>query len=366
MKKKALVFTTALLSTVTAATAFGADAVPLRSIVEDAGGQVQYHKADKSVDVSYFGTQMHFVLGGNTITVNGGEMAANTYLSEGKAMMDAEVLSQIMKGAEAMENKQEVKLGIGKVIVYDFGDVKLHAYLTNDALYDVSYLVEKGDSVVLIEAGAFKANNQEWKKYIASLGKTVAGQLMAYHPNGAHEDGDAPIYATENAVESWSGSIKGLTDSFVAAFGEAVEEAMPTQAEPIAAGETITLGGIDFRIIEAGDDAYSIEIPEINCIYRHMMGSQCHNILASTAMIDAEITTLKGYANKGYTLILTSHYDPEGQEAVAEKIAYLEKTKALAESCGSTEEFMAEMKQTFVDYTGENYLEMTAGMLFAE
>ncbi|MGM9916321.1 stalk domain-containing protein [Anaerotignum sp.] len=364
MKKKALVLTTALLSAVAAATAFGADAVPLRSVVEDAGGQVQYHKEDKSVDVSYFGTQMHFVLGSNTITVNGGEMKANTYLTEGKAMMDAEVLNKIMKGAKAVESPQEVKLGIGKVMVYDFGGIKLHAYISQDALYDVSYLVEKGDSVVLIEAGAFKANNQEWKGYIASLGKTVAGQLMAYHPNGAHEGCDAPIYATAHAVESWGSSIKALTDSFAAAFGEGVAEEMPLQTESLKVDQTITLGGIDFRIMEAGDDAYSIEIPEINCIYRHMMGSKCHNILPSTAMMDGEIATLQGYADKGYTLILTSHYDPEGQAAVAEKIAYLEKTKALAESCDSAEAFIAAMKQAFPNYSGENYLEMTAGMLF--
>lgn len=366
MKKQMLFFTTALLSVVTAYTAFGAEDAAVRNVVEAAGGQVQYHRADKSIDISYLSTKMHFVAGGKTINVNGGEMAANTYLSEGKTMMNAETLQKIMKGAEAMEGKKEIKLQLGKVIVYDFGEVKLHAYLSNDALYDVSYLVEKGNNVVLMEAGAFKENNQEWKKYVDSLGKMAAGQLMAYHPNGAHEDCDAPIYATENAVKSWSGSIQGLTDNFVATFGEAVEEAIPTQAEPIAAGESITLGGIDFRIIEAGDDAYSIEIPEINSIYRHMMGSKCHNILPSIAMIDAEIATLKGYENTGYTLILTSHYDPEGQGAVAEKIEYLKKTKALAESCGSAEEFIAAMKQTFADYSGENYLEMTAGMLFAK
>ena len=92
-----------------------------------------------------------------------------------------------------------------------------------------------------------------------------------------------------------------------------------------------------------------------------MLGSDCHNILTSREHIAAFIEELKGF---DYDLVLTSHYAPEGTDAVASKIAYLEKTLELADSCTDSESFTAAMREAFPDYSGENYLEMSAGMLY--
>ena len=91
-------------------------------------------------------------------------------------------------------------LGTGSVQVYDFGENRLHAYVSGDALGDTCYAIESPEGVVLLESTAFAANNAEWKDYVTSLNKPVAGKLMAYHPNGSDAySADAP-YATENAV----------------------------------------------------------------------------------------------------------------------------------------------------------------------
>lgn len=76
------------------------------------------------------------------------------------------------------------------------------------------------------------------------------------------------------------------------------------------------------------------------------------------------IAQMKGYQEKGYALILTSHYEPEAIGAVAEKISYLETAKALALSRADGEAFMAAMREAFPEYSGVNYLEMSAGALF--
>ena len=55
-----------------------------------------------------------------------------------------------------------------------------------------------------------------------------------------------------------------------------------------------------------------------------MMGSKVHNILPSVAYIEAEIAELKDYQAKGYALILTSHFEPEKSDVLAEKINYRE------------------------------------------
>lgn len=257
----------------------------------------------------------------------------------------------------------EVALELGSVTVYDFGDIRLHAYNAGDALADECYLIESTDGLVMLETGAFTANLVEWKGYIDSLNKPLAGALMAYHPNGFEIFGDVTIYATENALANWGegGSIRALTDSFVESFGDAVAASCPAEAEIVNFGDTVTLAGVDFIIRDEGDDAYGVEIPAINTVYIHMLGSDCHNILTSREHIAAFAEELKSF---DYALVLTSHYVPEGADAVAEKIAYLEKTLELAESCADAAEFTAAMNEAFPDYSGANYLEMTAGMLF--
>ena len=117
---------------------------------------------------------------------------------------------------------------------------------------------------------------------------------------------------------------------------------------------------------ESDGEDYGIEIPAINAVYRHMMGGKTHNILPAVPYIEAEIAELKGYQDKGYSLILTSHHAPEGKDAVSEKIAYLERVLDLAKTSKSREEFAGAVKSEFHDYAGEAYLGMSAGALFSE
>lgn len=255
------------------------------------------------------------------------------------------------------------QLELGSVTVYDFGDVKLHCYNSGDALADECYLVESAEGVVMIETGAFTANLTEWKQYIDGLNKPIAGALLAYHPNGIELFGDVTVYTTENALANWGegGSIRALTDGFVESLGDTVAADHPSEATLVNFGDTVTLAGVDFIIRDEGDDAYGIEIPAINCVYIHMLGSDCHNILTSKEHISAFAEELKGF---DYDLVLTSHYVPEGQEAVEAKIAYLEKTLELADTCTDAASFIEAMNETFPDYSGANYLETTAGMLY--
>ena len=256
-----------------------------------------------------------------------------------------------------------IELEMGAVQIYDFGDNRLHAYISGDALGDACYAVESAEGIVLIESTAFADHNAEWKAYVDSLGKDIAGKLMAYHPNGSDDYSEDMPYATENALANWGegGSIRALTDGFVAAYDDTVAADHPADAQIVNFGDTVTLAGLDFVIRDEGDDAYGIEIPAINCIYIHMMGSNTHNILTSVDHIDAFMVELKSC---DYDLVLSGHNAPEGREAVQEKIAYLEKVRELAESCENAVSFTEAMNKAFPDYAGVNYLEMTAGYLF--
>ena len=168
-----------------------------------------------------------------------------------------------------------------------------------------------------------------------------------------------------NAKEySENGGGKALIDSFTAAFGDAFDNSVHKITNIIDAGK-ITIGGIDF-IITPTSEAFDIEIPEINAVYTHMLGHDCHSIVAGAGHADAMISQLKDYIKNGYDLILTSHYTPEDLKDTETKIAYLESLKEIASGCGNADEFKEKVNAKYGDYSGGNYLDMTAGFFFAE
>ena len=184
-----------------------------------------------------------------------------------------------------------VKLAKGEMNVYDFGNVKLHAYKTNDFIDDEVFIVEKNGKAVVIESPCFFDNIKELTEYLENV--KVEGMLIAYHGAGATYLPDVSKYATKNAVD----------------FSE-------------------NGGGIDF-VIKQTDDAFDVEIPEINATYTHMLGHDCHSIVAGAGHADAMIAELNSYIEKGYDLILTSHYTPEDLKDAQTKIDYLENLKKL-------------------------------------
>lgn len=56
-----------------------------------------------------------------------------------------------------MESKR-IDLKKGFMEIYDFGEIKLHAYQTNDLMNDESYILENKDNVLLVEFPAFYDN----------------------------------------------------------------------------------------------------------------------------------------------------------------------------------------------------------------
>ena len=73
---------------------------------------------------------------------------------------------------------------------------------------------------------------------------------------------------------------------------------------------------------------------------------------------------MKEYKNKGYRLVLSSHYVPETLKDVDTKIDYLENLKELAKESENAEAFEKKVKDRYSEYSGLNYLDMTAGFFF--
>ncbi len=64
-------------------------------------------------------------------------------------------------------------------------------------------------------------------------------------------------------------------------------------------------------------------------------------------------------------VILTSHYTPGDLKDAQTKIDYLENLKKVAAGCADADTFKAEVQKEYPAYSGQNYLDMTAGFFFA-
>ena len=255
-----------------------------------------------------------------------------------------------------------VRLAQGEMHIYDFGGVTLHAYQTGDPLGDEVFLLEKAGRFVVIESPCFTAGVAALNAYLA--GRDVAGVLIAYHGAGASFLPDVPKYATANAAEyARQGGGKALIDQFAAAFGSGFDSSVHPITHTLTEGETV-IGGVRL-VIRQTAEAFDVEIPEINAVYTHMLGHDCHSIVAGADHADAMIAQLRGYIRAGFGLILTSHYTPEDLKDAETKIGYLEQLKAIAASCRDGASFKAAVRERYPDYGGENYLDMTAGFFFA-
>lgn len=254
-----------------------------------------------------------------------------------------------------------IKLDQGEMHIYDFGGVKLHAYRTGDPLADEVFLLEKVGQFVVLESPCFTDSIAALNRYLD--GKQVAGVLVAYHGAGATFQPQAPKYATANAVDyTENGGGKALISQFTAAFGAAFDNSTHAIGRIIGEGP-VSIGGIGL-VIHQTAEAFDVEIPEINAVYTHMLGHDCHSIVAGAGHADGIINQLKGYIQKGYELILTSHYTPEDWKDAQTKIDYLEQLKAIAASCADGAAFKKAVKARYPDYGGENYLDMTIGFFF--
>lgn len=260
---------------------------------------------------------------------------------------------------------KKIKLSKGIVDVYNFNSIKLHAYKTNDFIDDEVFVIEKNKKAVIIESPCFFYNNKELEEYLSTNNISAEALLLSYHMAGGSFLKNVKKYATKNADEyGHNGGGKQLINNFTSAFGKIFDNSIHKITDYIEEGK-IKIADIEFIIIKT-NEAFDIEMPEINTVYTHMLGHDCHSIVAGDLHANIILKQLKQYLVKGYNLILTSHYTPEDLKDVEIKIAYIEDLKQIAKVSKDAQDFKNKCKEKYQKYSGENYLNMTANFFFSK
>lgn len=262
-------------------------------------------------------------------------------------------------------NCTNLKLKKGEVNIYDFGEIKLHAYNTNDLINDEVFILVKNGLGVCIELPCFYDNIAELTEYLQDNNIKLVAKLVAYHGAGRTFLPDVPAYGTITSDEyNTVGGGAGIVKNFTTAFGDIFDSNLVKVDVILQDGET-EIAGIKF-IIKSNVEAFDIEIPQINCVYTHMLGHDCHSIVAGCPHADGIISQLNYYIRKGFSLILTSHYTPEDLKDAQTKIDYLYALKQIFEESDSAQEMKEKALSYFPSYSGTNYLDMTVGMFFPQ
>ena len=258
-----------------------------------------------------------------------------------------------------------IKLKRGFVDIYDFGGIKLHCYQTNDLMNDESYILENDENLLLVEFPAFYDNLDEFVDYVNGLNKKIVGKVFSDHPNGGEVFKEVKAYASKGTIKSMKeGTIYNLVNGFVKSFNGAFAKKFH-EITDILEDEKVNIGGFELKITYH-EENIEIEFPQIKCVYTHMLGHDCHSIVAGNEHANAIIDQLKRYKENGYNLVLSSHHTPETLKDVDTKIAYLEELNILSKESKNAADFENKVKTKYPEYSGLNYLDMTAGFFFPQ
>ena len=256
-----------------------------------------------------------------------------------------------------------VTLDKGRVDVYTENGVTLYAYQTCDPIDNEVFVLAKNGRGVVIELPCFFDNIRELTAFLAAEEVNVEAKLVAYHAAGASFLPDVPAYGTASSVAyNTTGGGAALVANFHNAFGDAFDAGLCGADHVLEEGET-ELAGIRFTV-KPNAEAYDLEIPEINCVYTHMMGHDCHSIVAGCPHADGIISQLNYYIRHGFDLVLTAHYTPEDLRDARTKVEYLTALKDIALTCDSADGMKAKVQAQYPHYSGMNYLDMTVEFFF--
>ena len=152
-----------------------------------------------------------------------------------------------------------------------------------------------------MEFPAFYDNLEEFETYVKGLNKHIVGKVFSDHPNGGTILKEVKGYASNGTIKSMKeGTIHNLVTGFETSFGGAFAKEYH-EITDILTEKTVNIGGFELNITYH-DENIEIEFPQINCIYTHMLGHDCHSIVVGEGHADAIIAQLKGYQEKGYNV----------------------------------------------------------------
>ena len=286
------------------------------------------------------------------------------------------------------------ELAMGVVTIYDFGDIKIHAYDASNEMDEAAYVIESGSALVGVSMPASDEPYDAWNEYIDTLRKPMDDLFLTGTPLNAEdlekterpasgepsEDAEPKDEAKDEEKELIRlYSTKSVSEYFqsdeaaeaLAKIAEEMGEHYRLGDELAEASEilkpdpdkTIEIGGVEFRIVENGD-SYDIVIPSVKVVFSTVPGKDSFGVYSDAEDFDDVIDSLKGYEkDEGIEYVFGSSGRVIEAKDLQTVIENSQALKVLAEESEDADAFIEAAAEAFPDYKGESALKITAGNL---
>lgn len=263
-----------------------------------------------------------------------------------------------------MFDYETIQLTKGVLRIYKKGDLDLICYETKDPIDDQVILFKNKDTLISIEAPLFKENVNELNEYVNQLHVKNVYILLDDHVATKDYLPQAKLITTKETLNTLkNGGPKALFNGFVQTFAGQIQNELREDYEIVE--NHLNFGSLTLNLVQKGEE-FDVIIPDFKAVYTHMLGHDVHSIIAGETHANLLLQTLKDYITKGYQIILTSHYIPETIQDVQAKIEYIQTILRFVHENKTKEEFLKAVQQTYTNYSGLNYLEMTASAFYPQ
>lgn len=254
--------------------------------------------------------------------------------------------------------------------VRDFGSFKLHTYISDAPMPDLSYIIEGKKGVVILEPPTFVKSIQDFQNYVRALNKPIVKVVADYHVGGLNEWELSKIVMVEGMPEFEKGeAYSGMLSYFRSTFGEDIDlrEHKSTAIIPRDAKEK--WAGISFTFLPGAVSDFPASSINIGgkVFYTHFSPTKAHISslqINSRAAVNALIAELERAKKSGCKLIIGSHGVPADIETLDFQIAYLGKMKEVLNETGKKDDFIRRMKNAYPSLDGEKDLIDVAEILY--
>lgn len=256
--------------------------------------------------------------------------------------------------------------------VKDFGSFKLHSYVTADPLGDMSYIIEGGNALVVLEPAVFHENIKEFGEYVETLNKPIEKVISSYHAGGFNAFDPSTIVMIEGMPEFEKGeAYSGMMAYFASTFGDALDSRGHEPTATVGKNEKVKWAGVDFQFFPGassdfpaasvliGGKAYYIHFAPVANM--HMGALQ----ITGRKAVDAYLSELEHAKKTGASTFIGGHgMTVADMSAVDFQIAYLKKVKEVLTQQTTADGFITAMKAAYQGIGGETNLVGVAEVLY--
>lgn len=255
----------------------------------------------------------------------------------------------------------------GEFKSYEGNGFTMHAYISNDAMADCSYIIESKKGLVTMEEPLFKSGVAEFDAYVTKLRKPVTARIIDYHEGGT---GAKPVVQPEGMPQFMhEGVYDAMMKGFQRSFGNKMVERPSGKAKEVKFGATEKLNGVSYLFSNGPKNdfpAATILIGNDFCLM-HWAPAKAHMNALQLANREAVALALEGdkaAKELGARYYIGSHGGVAAPDDLDFRIAYLTKMEQLLSEHKDAASFAQALKDAYPVIPGAEGVDALAANLY--